>query len=335
MAKTKGAHELSQAQFGGILEAKNQAFNECNRRIAKCYKCSESSVRNMAQRAADADKENIDPFTPEACTAKPRSGRPFAISPRNSRRLIRQATKNKYQRRKDWVTIAREIGINASPSAINSAFHRAGYGRYPPRYKPQLNTQQKNQRLNFCTEWVDKLRGKEHQIVFCDEMTIRAGERRGQMWITRTEEEAYHPDCIESRFSAFTELMFWGCYTMYRQGPRIIFDKETQEEKEIAQEDITTRNGPYHAALLQEQARLADENSRRPPSRQLKRPRKPNEAQYKRGDRSRGGIDWYRYQEQVIKPHLVLFIKKIIRTYGHCYLVQDGAPAHNAWPQSE
>lgn len=109
----------------------------------------------------------------------------------------------------------------------------------------------------------------------------------------------------------------------------MIFDEETQEEKETAQANITTRNSPYQAALLQEQARLADENSRRPKSRHLKCPRKPNEPRYKRGDRSRGGIDWYRYQEQV--P----FIKKIIRTYGHCYLVQDRAPAHNAWPQSE
>lgn len=50
---------------------------------------------------------------------------------------------------------------------------------------------------------------------------------------------------------------------MYRQGPCVIFDKETQEEKEIAQADLTTRNGPYQAVLLQEQARLADENSRR------------------------------------------------------------------------
>ena len=141
MAKTKGAHELSQAQFGGILEAKSNPNNESNRRIAKRYKCSESSVRNVAKRAREAEKENIDPLTPKACTPKPRPGRPFAVSPRDSRRLIRQAIKNKYQRRKDWVTIVREIGIKASPSAINSAFHRAGYGRYPPRYKPQLNIQ--------------------------------------------------------------------------------------------------------------------------------------------------------------------------------------------------
>ena len=172
-------------------------------------------------------------------------------------------------------------------------------------------------------------------MVFYDEMTIRARERRGQLWITRTKEEAYHPDCIESRFSAFTELTFWGCYTMYRQGPCIFFDKETQEVKEAAKADLITRNGPYLDQLLQAQARLADENARRPKSRQLKRIQKPHAPQYKRGDRARGGIDWYRYQEQVIKPHLAPFIMKIIRTYGHCYLVQDGAPAHNAWPQSE
>lgn len=95
----------------------------------------------------------------------------------------------------------------------------------------------------------------------------------------------------------------------------MIFDKETQEEKETAQANITTRN---QATLLQEQARLADENSRRPMSRQLKCPRKPNEPQYERGDRSRGGIDWYRYQEQVIKPHLVPFMQpmRLFQVWG-------------------
>lgn len=186
-------------RIGGILEAKRQPFSESNRQIANRYGCSESSVRNVAERAREAENKNIDPLYPEACMAKPRPGRPFVILPRDSRRLIRQATENRYQRRKDWVIIAWEIGIDASLAAINSAFHRAGYGRYPPRYKPQLNMQQKKQRLEFCEDWVEELRGKEHQIVFCDEMTIRAGERRGQMWITRTKEEAYHPDCIKSR----------------------------------------------------------------------------------------------------------------------------------------
>ena len=96
MAKTKGAHELSQAQFRGILEAKSNPNNKSNRRITKRYKCSKSNVRNIAKRAREAEKENIDPLTPEACIPKPRPGRPFAISPRDSRRLIRQATKNKY-----------------------------------------------------------------------------------------------------------------------------------------------------------------------------------------------------------------------------------------------
>ncbi|KAL8759616.1 MAG: hypothetical protein Q9199_000660 [Rusavskia elegans] len=143
MTKRKGDGAISQAEFGGILEAIRNPLNKSNRSIAKRYKRSEKTVRNVEERALEAEKENIDPLTPEASTAKPRSGRPFIISPRDSRRLIRQAIKSKYQRRKDWVTIAREIGIDASPSAINSAFYRAGYGRYPPRYKPQLNIQQK------------------------------------------------------------------------------------------------------------------------------------------------------------------------------------------------
>ena len=114
MPKRKGDHELSQAKFGGILEAKRNPIDESNYSNAKRYKCSEKTVRNVLKRASDAEKENIDPLSPEASTAQPRPGRPFAVSARDSRRLIRQVIKNKYQRRKAWTVIANEIGLIAS-----------------------------------------------------------------------------------------------------------------------------------------------------------------------------------------------------------------------------
>ena len=40
-----------------------------------------------------------------------------------------------------WVQTAREIGCIASTGAICSAVKRAGYGRYPPGYRPPLSEQ--------------------------------------------------------------------------------------------------------------------------------------------------------------------------------------------------
>ena len=48
-----------------------------------------------------------------------------------------------------------------------------------------------------------------------------------------------------------------------------------------------------------------------------------------------GRIDWYRYQTYVLLPRLIPFIRDVIEKYGECFLVQDGAPAHNAWQQTE
>ena len=45
----------------------------------------------------------------------------------------------------------------ASATAINSAFERAGYGRYPPYYKPLLLKEMKQERLGSVTEWELKL----------------------------------------------------------------------------------------------------------------------------------------------------------------------------------
>lgn len=115
------------------------------------------TVVNVLKRAGEAEKENLDPLSLEAHQRRPQSGRPPAINERQQRQLIRHATKNRFQRRKPWVRIARELGIMASATAIYSAFSRAGYSRYPPRHKPLLSPEMKKERLEFVTEWELKL----------------------------------------------------------------------------------------------------------------------------------------------------------------------------------
>lgn len=207
MPRRSGDVELDPVKKGVLLDA-TLNHNVPNRQAAKLIGKSEGTVRNVLKRAHEAEKENIDPLTTEALQPRPRSGRPFALDERDERQLIRHATKNKLQRRKPWSKIAQELGIAYSISAINSAFYRNGYGRYPPLYKPLLKPEQQRKRLKFCNEWKDILKGKEHMIVFCDETTIRVRDHRGQNWITRLKSERYHPDYIESRYKGFTELMF-------------------------------------------------------------------------------------------------------------------------------
>ena len=164
---------------------------------------------------------------------------------------------------------------------------------------------------------------------------MRVGESRGQIWVTRRHDEVWNKDCIDVRYRGYTEMMFWGCYTSEIRGPSFMFTKETAPERHQAQEDLNDRNSEY---LLQQQVikdQFLAERAQETPSRRLKCVPKPDGALFERNKNAKGEIDLYRYQTYVLLPRLIPFIHEIIAKYGECFLVQDGAPAHNAWQQNE
>ena len=114
-----------------------------------------------------------------------------------------------------------------------------------------------------------------------------------------------------------------------------MFDKETTAEKQAAQEDLNVRNSDY----LSQQQIIADhfyaEQRKKPKSRRLKRIPKPAGVLLERNKNIKSGIDQYRYQTYVLLPRLIPFIHNVIAKYSECFLVQDGAPSHNAWQQTE
>ena len=93
--------------------------------------------------------------------------------------MVKYAIKNKANGRKPWVQIARECGYSVKSSTIDNYFIMHGYGRYPPRFKPPLSPEMKTQRLEFSKEWLEKLRGKKHMILYTDETAVRVRKSRG------------------------------------------------------------------------------------------------------------------------------------------------------------
>ena len=288
--RTKGAKDLSQAKRRALIEISKHS-NISNRQLAKGYGCNRQTVANIVKRAGEAEKENINPLSSLAHQRRPQSGRPYAINERQQRQLTRHATKNRFQRRKPWIRIARELGVMASAGAINSAFLRAGYGRYPPRHKPLLSAEMKKERLQFVTEWEPKLKGKEHLIIYTDETSVRVGESRGQIWVTRTPEEAYHKDCVDVRYRGYTELMFWAAYTSELKGPYYMFGKETTIEKEAAKEDLAQRNADINAQQQIVREQFLTKQQKKPKIRRLKRIPKVQGVRYEQNKNSRGGIN--------------------------------------------
>lgn len=114
--------------------------------------------------------------------------------------------------------IAEECGFICSPSGINHTFSLRGYGRHPPTYRPAMNKEQKRKRKIFSDKALGILEGQYHLVIYTDETIVRVGERRGQYWLTRNEEERCHKDCIERRHKGFTEFLFCGAYTQMRRG---------------------------------------------------------------------------------------------------------------------
>ncbi len=153
--------------------------------------------------------------------------------------------------------------------------------------------------------------------------------------LRRTKEEAYHKDCVNVRYRGYTEMMFWACYTSEIKGPCFMFSKATAPERKEAQKDLDNRNTWYHVQQQIIKEQFEAEQRKKPLSRRLKRVPKPNGVLSERNKNTKGGIDWYRYQTYVLLPRLIPFIYEVIEKYGECFLVQDGAVAHNAWQQEE
>ena len=151
MPRTTGATDLPEIKRGALIELKKEN-NLSNRQLVSKYKCDKSIVTNILKRAEEAKKENLDPLSSKAHQRRSQSGRSLAINERQQRQLIRHIIKNKFQRRKPWVRITRELDIMAFKLAIHSAFIRADYNQYPPRHKPLLSSKIKQERLEFVIE---------------------------------------------------------------------------------------------------------------------------------------------------------------------------------------
>ena len=130
MVRKEGDRDLSPVKNGEILFAVKYT-DQYDAQIAHNVGCNPQTVANNRKRVYESDKENINPEDLLA-TKKPRTGRPHKLDSRDERRLVRYATKNRFQRKKAWTKIAHEIGTVASKTCIRNTFTRLGYIRRPP-----------------------------------------------------------------------------------------------------------------------------------------------------------------------------------------------------------
>jgi len=131
--------------------------------------------------------------------------------------------------------------------------------------------------------------------------------------------------------------MWWSSFSYYEKGPCYIWKDETVKERNNAIKDLEKRN-----ALIEEENKRMWEITKgiervglrnKPGKRPAWKHTKENGAYIR--TKGKGGIDWYRYQEVILKKKLLPFAKQHTLRYPSTIVQEDGAPSHSCDYQKE
>ena len=145
----------------------------------------------------------------------------------------------------------------------------------------------------------------------------------------------YDPTCIRRRWKGYSEFMFWACYSYDFKGPCHVWKPALEAEKKQAKTRLAAMNAELEPI---KKAEWEAEQARKLALRQVKygtRKSGGTVAEWKwdkahgkiiRADK--GGIDWYRYQEIILKKKLISFAKACRLARANIIVMEDGASAH-------
>jgi transposase len=211
-----------------------------------------------------------------------------------------------------------------------------GFNCVKPSVKPGLTQKMEAERLKWCE--VRKHWKLQHvkPIIWTDETAVLIRVRFGKQRVWRTPIERYHRTVMMPRYKTTCEFLFWGCYTWEEKGPCKVWGPETPAMKRAAERDIALRNLAAEAGL-REEWELANSMSRM--GLRNKPGRKPqwrfNEKNGRLVRRGKGGVDWYRYQTEVLRPLLFPFAQKRLAVEPRTVVCEDRAPAHRHRAQDQ
>jgi hypothetical protein len=221
--------------------------------------------------------------------------------------------------------------------------------RVPPR-KIRLSTEQMEVRLIFC-EWALGKLQLGNIFIFSDEMSIENDHHRKRPKVSRP--KGSNPfDYSRPPPNTFQSVMIWGAICEgFGPGPFYIWEKETEAERQRLSQLLQLENQENEqvAVVQRQRARIPGTAERRHldelnhnvrlrdridplPSGRPRRLRLPEwEFTYEKAERGegKGGIDWVRYRENVLKPMLYPWADEISRLSGRTvYIIEDNASPH-------
>jgi hypothetical protein len=131
--------------------------------------------------------------------------------------------------------------------------------------------------------------------------------------------------------------MFWGCFTYDKKGPCHIWEDETDKEKRQAKIWLNKENEVLE--LQKKQEWELETAMRRVHITRNARGRKPQwkftKATGKLVRDGKGGIDWYRYQKEILHAKLLPFAKERLLERPGTIVQEDNAAPHAHYYQSQ
>lgn len=167
--------------------------------ISKRIKRNESTVRTFLKRY----RKN------KTLVNRRQTGRPRKLTPKQRRRLLREA---KINRRHSVKKIRSDLGLeHVCESTINRALVAADLKSYIPVKKPKLNKEIISKRLKWVKEYQGYTAENWENWIFSDESSFTVGYTGGQR-VRRGSSEKLLPQCTDASVKWGTKIFFWGAF---------------------------------------------------------------------------------------------------------------------------
>jgi hypothetical protein len=258
-----------------------------------------------------------------------RSGRPVEITDEVKAGLIANVVRDRAGREKSSDILAYEAGVSTT-SAL-SILQDFGLNSVKVSRKPGLTKAQRAARLQWCLDHQHWTLEEWKKVIWTDETAVLLGHRRGSTRVWRSVHEIYDPTVVRPRWKGFSEFMFWGCFSYDYKGPCHIYETETAVMKTKATKWLEQENASREElgkAEWELEYSLRRVNLRRQPAGRQAVWRF-TEKTGKLIRKGKGGVDFYRYCEEVVKPKLIPFARECSRKEDTQFIIQqDNAPAH-------
>jgi transposase len=334
-SRLKGA-EVPIAQKGAIvtlkalIEAGTLNIPQSTAFIASIFGITPQGVNQIYRKAKERgfqSQGHLLYLNDSHVSSAPRSGAPKKVTSETTNAIAKLVSLDAYAREKSCEDIAEElldVGVKLSPMSVWRMLRQARFKKVKPTKKAGLSEKMRQARLAFARKYENWTIEDWKRVIWTDETAVTLC-RRGSFRIWRRPDEKFLKSCVRNRFKKYSCFMFWGAFSYDHKGPCHIYKTETTTQRAASLKTIAEMNiqrEPY----CRERWELKNAKKLAKPGSRLQW--RWNKTNGKLDRSKKGGIDWWRYQNEVLKPKLLPFAKYCQIERKETLVMEDGAPSH-------